>query len=142
MTVSVLDLDKVNRTSVSPNDLKIEWFSGTGAGGQHRNKHQNSCRITYLPTGLTVAAQTRSRESSLAQAMATLTSKIEESSRSDAHTAMASVKQKQMGTGMRGDKMRTYRFKEDSVTDHKSGRTATCKEVMRGSIDKLWSKVL
>lgn len=138
----MLDLDKINRTSVLPEDLKVEWFSGTGAGGQHRNKHQNSCRITHLPTGLVVAAQTRSRESSQAQALATLTSRLDEAARNDAHTAMASVKQKQMGTGMRGDKMRTYRFQEDSVTDHKTGKTATCKEVMRGGIDKLWVKVL
>lgn len=74
--------------------------------------------------------------------MSTLTSRLEEADRSDAHTQMATIKQKQMGTGMRGDKKRTYRFQEDSVTDHKSGRTATCKEVMRGGIDKLWSKVL
>lgn len=136
--MSVLDLDKINQTSVLSEDLKVEWFSGTGAGGQHRNKHQNSCRITHLPTGLVVTAQTRSRESSQAQALATLASRLEEAARNDAHTAMASVKQQQMGTGMRGDKMRTYRFQEDSVTDHKTGKTATCKEVMRGGIDKLW----
>ena len=74
----------------------------------------------------------------MTQAMATLTSKLEKSSHSDAHNIIALVKKQQMGTGMRGDKIRTYRFQEDSVTDHKSGKTATCKEVMRGGFDKLW----
>ena len=135
----MLDFLQEIDTSVLDSDLKIEWYSGTGAGGQHRNKHQNSCRITHIPTGLVVTAQTRSRENSLAQAMATVTAKLGEAKRNDAHSDMASIKQKQMGSGMRGDKMRTYRFQEDSVTDHKSGKTATCKEVMRGGIDKLWS---
>lgn len=74
----------------------------------------------------------------MTQAMATLTSKLEKSSHNDAHNTIALVKKQQMGTGMRGDKIRTYRFQEDSVTDHKSGKTATCKEVMRGGFDKLW----
>ena len=138
VTVSVLDAEKQASQEISLDDLDIEWYSGTGAGGQHRNKHQNSCRITHIPTGLTVSAQTRSRDSSYLQAFTSLTARIQEASRSEGHANMATIKKKQMGSGMRGDKIRTYRFQEDTVTDHNSGKTATCKEVMRGGIDRLW----
>jgi peptide chain release factor 1 len=60
-----------------PNDFSVEWYSGSGAGGQHRNKHQNSARITHLPTGLIRQAQTRSRENSHQAAMAEILEELD-----------------------------------------------------------------
>ena len=63
-----MDQKQIKQVEFNERDFKIEWYSGTGAGGQHRNKHQNSCRLTYLPTGQIVTAQCRSRENSLNEA--------------------------------------------------------------------------
>ena len=138
--MSVLDTFTPIDTTIPDQDLKIEWYSGTGAGGQHRNKHQNSCRITHLPTGNVVTAQTRSRDNSLAQALSAIAAKLTNSKLAEAHSSMASIKQKQLGSGMRGDKMRTYRFQDDQVKDHRTNKSATCTEIMRGHMDKLWRK--
>ena len=76
-TVTVAIVDQSTPTiKVADADLKIEWYSGTGAGGQHRNKHQNSCRITHIPTGILATAQCRSRENSLAEARKTIEERL------------------------------------------------------------------
>lgn len=119
-------------------DFKIEWYSGSGAGGQHRNKHQNSCRVTHVPTGTMRKAETRSRESSQRLAMAAIIKALDEASQSVGHSAENFVRRTQVGAGMRGDKRRTYRFQEDTVVDHVTGRRARCSEVLRGGFDRLW----
>ena len=119
-------------------DFKVEWFSGTGKGGQHRNKHQNCCRVTHLPSGLVQTATGRERTSNLRSAMEQINQRL------DAQAAGASLakentkRRSQVGSGMRGDKRRTYRFRDDHVTDHQTGRSARCTEVMRGRFDLLW----
>ena len=71
VTVAIIDPD-LQVKEYTDSDFKIEWYSGTGAGGSHRNKHQNSCRIIYLPTGQTATSQCRSRQNSLEQAKVAL----------------------------------------------------------------------
>jgi peptide chain release factor 1 len=85
VTVAVIDLSqhqKVKYDIIPEGDLKSVWFSGTGAGGQHRNKRQNSIRLTHLPTGITVTAQCRSRESSKKEALENLLIRLQQDSRS------------------------------------------------------------
>ncbi len=116
----------------------VEWFSGTGKGGQHRNKHQNSCRYYHLPTGLVETRQGRSRDNNLRDAHTALIQRL------DAHTSavqaqeQAGIRKQQVGSGMRGDKRRTYRFQDNTVTDHETGKTSTTKAVMRGDFRALW----
>jgi peptide chain release factor 1 len=119
-------------------DFKIEWYSGTGAGGQHRNKHQNSCRITYVPTGQVATAQHRSRQNSLLEAKTALLNTLT----SQAHKAFKierdSNRKQQVGSGMRGDKIRTYRFQDDVVKDHITGKSGSVRQVLRGYFDLMW----
>lgn len=122
----------------SPSDFQIEWYSGTGAGGQHRNKHQNSCRLTHLPTGIVQTAQCRSRENSLNEARQSLMVTLDNLGNTLLASQQASDRKAQVGTGMRGDKVRTYRFQDNTVTDHVTGKTAPCDKVMKGKIDLLW----
>lgn len=119
-------------------DFTIDWFSGTGAGGQHRNKHQNSCRITHLPTGLVATAQCRSRVNSQDQAMAAILEQLKGGALYEQRIATAQDRKQQVGSGMRGDKIRTYRFQDDIVKDHNSDKTATVSKVMRGYFDLMW----
>ena len=119
-------------------DFKIEWYSGSGAGGQHRNKHQNSCRVTHLPTGIIRKSETRHRESSRRYAMEAVAKALQELAQAKSHSSQNLSRREQVGSGMRGDKRRTYRFQEDAVHDHITGRRASCADVMRGNFDKLW----
>ena len=137
MTVAIID-ESTPKIKVLDADLKIEWYSGTGAGGQHRNKHQNSCRITHTPTGITATAQCRSRQNSLDQAKSTIFLEVDNLVKSQYNNAMAQDRKQQVGSGMRGDKVRTYRFQDDVVKDHRSDKTASTKRVLAGNFNLLW----
>jgi peptide chain release factor 1 len=139
VTVAVIDTSApLIKVTIPTSDLKIEWYSGTGAGGQYRNKHQNSCRITHLPTGTTAKAECRSRTNSLNQAMSELDSRIDSELKRLHNSKVADNRRTQVGSGMRGDKIRTYRFQDDSVQDHITGCRAKCSAVLKGNIDLLW----
>lgn len=143
VTVAVIDRMEENGSSAIPEkDLKVEWYSGTGAGGQHRNKHQNSCRITHIPSGVVVTAQCRSRQNSFAEAMSVLQERIDNETKRQYNNHIASDRKQQVGSGMRGDKIRTYRFQDDKVQDHLTGKTAKCSSVLKGNIDLLWQKTI
>jgi peptide chain release factor 1 len=140
VTVAVIDADSAVATSSIPdNQLRIEWYSGTGAGGQHRNKHQNSCRITHIPTGEVATAQCRSRQNSLDMAMNDIKTRIDNLAKNLYNSNIASNRKQQVGSGMRGDKIRTYRFQDDVVKDHLTDKTASVKKVMSGNFDLLWN---
>ena len=140
VTVAVVDSTHVKGSVTIPQqDLKIEWYSGTGAGGQHRNKHQNSCRITHLPSGVVATAQTRSRQNSFDQAMAAIQTAVDNEAKRCYNNNIASDRKSQVGSGMRGDKIRTYRFQDDTVQDHITGKRSKVKKVMNGHFDELWS---
>lgn len=138
VTVAIIDSNRSQVASIKESDIRIEWFSGTGGGGQHRNKHQNSCRLIHIPTGITESAQTRSRESSYKYAFDALKKRIESESASKANGEISIIRKEQVGSGMRGDKIRTYRFRDDLVKDHESGKSASCDKVMKGNFDLLW----
>lgn len=120
-------------------DFRIEWFGGTTkAGGQHRNKHENSCRLVHVPTGIIKTAQSRSRESSYREARKALDLELDRGG--TAHLAFEenSTRRKQMGAGARGDKRRTYRLLDDRVADHLTGKRARYSQVMNGDMCALW----
>jgi peptide chain release factor 1 len=119
-------------------DVRERWFSGTGAGGQHRNKHQNSVELHHLPTGLRRSAQTRSRETSRRAAWEALATALSAQTESRAALDMNLLRTGQIGLGMRADKRRTYRFRDDRVVDDLTGLSASCSRVMRGQVDLLW----
>ena len=139
VTVAIIDGTSEIKTEPIPDkQLKIEWYSGTGAGGQHRNKHQNSCRMTHIPTGIVVTSQCRSRENSLNEARTTLTQRVNMLTQSKHSSNMAIDRRQQVGSGMRGDKIRTYRFQDDRVQDHRTDKVVSLKKVMAGAFDLFW----
>ena len=137
MTVAVIDPTTIT-TVIRDSDLQIEWYSGTGAGGQYRNKHQNSCRITHTPTGIVAKSECRSRTNSLAEARSAIVERVNAVAQGLHNTEVASNRRQQVGTGMRGDKVRTYRFQDDTVKDHVTNRVASAKKVLQGNFDLLW----
>jgi peptide chain release factor 1 len=133
-------MTEIESVTIPQSDLKIEWYSGTGAGGQYRNKHQNSCRITHLPTGTVAKSECRSRTNSLAEAMTAIQTRVDTAAERCYNNNIASDRKQQVGSGMRGDKIRTYRFQDDRVQDHLTGLTAKCSTVLKGNFDLLWPK--
>ena len=123
---------------IKESDLRLEWFSGTGCGGQHKNKHQNSCRLIHIPTGITQTAQTRSRENSYKLAYTELIKLVSKISYDNHKGQTASIRKDQVGSGMRGDKIRTLRFQDNTAVDHRTGKRMLADKFMRGFMDELW----
>jgi peptide chain release factor 1 len=138
VTVAVMSADAVKSTQIPEHDLRIEWYSGTGAGGQNRNKVMNSCRITHIPSGIVATAQTRDRSNSLKLAKDTIIDKVKTETTVSHQQKQSADRKLQVGTGMRGDKIRTYRFQDDTVTDHRSDKKMSAKKVLAGNFDLLW----
>lgn len=122
----------------SPNHFRIEWFSGSGKGGQHRNKHQNSCRYIHEPTGLVEARQGRDRVSNEASARKALLDRLDAMQTEATSAAIGADRKQMVGTGMRGDKVRTVRMQADEAVDHTSGKRMRATDYMRGKMDQLW----
>ena len=139
VTVAVIDSIRVKSSSTIPqSDLRIEWYSGTGAGGQNRNKVMCSCRLTHLPTGIVRSSQTRSRITSYDLAYKELYKAVNDGIIAEVNSEVSSNRKKQVGSGMRGDKIRTYRFQDDIVQDHNTGKRGSAKKVLAGNFDLLW----
>ena len=106
-------------------DFELQWFSGTGKGGQHRNKHQNCCRIVHIATGLkTVGQRSRSREENLEDAFKRLAAKL----------IAAETKQKERRHA--DEVVRTYHVERGEVIDHATGLRAGVQSVLDGEIEK------
>ena len=138
VTVAVLDKQILAQASIPNNELKIEWYSGSGAGGQNRNKVMCCCRLTHLPTGIARTSQTRSRINSYNLAYKELSNAVNANTSTKEHSKFSDIRKKQVGSGMRGDKIRTYRFQNDRVVDHNSGKSASCEKILKGYFDLLW----
>ena len=142
VTVAVIDTDQYKTTNYSfiePKDLKIEWYSGTGCGGQYRNKHQNSCRLTHIETGVMRTAQCRSRESSYKNALEELIRGLQETANSQNSKSLSIDRKNQRGSGMRGDKEFTFRFQDNIAMNHKNGDKHRLDKIMKGYLDILWN---
>lgn len=139
--MAVIDPDKKTETIYSKrneSDFKFEWYSGTGKGGQNRNKVQACSRITHIPSGIVCTAQTRSRESSKLQAMSSMIAKLDELEFAIKQKESGNSKKEQVGSGMRGDKVRTFMEQHGTVKDHRTNKSASFDKIMSGNFDLLW----
>ena len=141
-TAVVTAVTEATRPSVPPaedgDEFRITWFSGTGKGGQHRNKHRNCCRVTHLPTGMTEVRQSRSRDANLKSALAALRAQLARQAEASERRRTEAVRQIQAGSGMRGDKIVTLRFMTDQAIHHLTGRRMSARRWMAGHQDELW----
>lgn len=140
ITVAVLiEPDEDEAIEIDEKDLKIDTYRASGAGGQHVNRTDSAVRITHLPTGTVVACQEeRSQHKNKDKAMRLLTSRIAEAQRKKAHQEMSAIRQSQVGSGDRSERIRTYNFSQNRVTDHRIDLTLyKLDRVMEGELDDL-----
>lgn len=91
-----------------------------------------------MPSGVVATAQCRSRETSYTEAKAALLQRLHNQAKSDHYSELKDLRQSQTGSGERGDKIRTYRFQDNSVKDHRTGKQAAADRVMAGNFNLLW----
>lgn len=124
VTVAVLpEVEDVDVT-INPNDLRIDTYRASGAGGQHINKTDSAIRITHIPTGIVVSCQDeRSQYKNKDKAMKVLRSKLYEIAQEEQNSMVAKERKSQVGTGDRSERIRTYNYPQGRVTDHRIGLT-------------------
>jgi peptide chain release factor 1 len=139
VTVAVLPEAENVEIEIDPNDLKIDTFRSSGAGGQHINKTSSAIRITHLPTGMVVECQDeRSQYKNKDKAMKVLRSRLYEQKQRAADESRAADRKAQVGSGDRSERIRTYNFPQGRVTDHRIGLTIyKIDSVMNGGLDEL-----
>jgi peptide chain release factor 1 len=138
VTVAVLPEAEEVDVQVDENDLRIDVFRASGAGGQHVNKTESAVRITHLPTGIVVAMQEeKSQHKNRAKAMKVLRARLYEQQRATAHATRAADRRSQVGTGDRSERIRTYNFPQGRVSDHRINLTVyKIDRVMAGELDE------
>jgi peptide chain release factor 1 len=137
-TVSVLpEADEVD-VVIDPADLKIDVYRSTGPGGQSVNTTDSAVRITHIPTGIVVAMQDeKSQTQNKAKAMTVLRSRLLRAEQERQASQIAATRRSQVGGGGRSEKVRTYNYKENRVTDHRVGLTVyKLDQVLAGDLDE------
>ncbi len=118
-TVAVLPEAQDVDVTINPSDLRIDVYRASGAGGQHVNTTDSAVRITHIPTGVAVACQDeRSQHKNKARAMKMLQSRLLATQIEKQQAEMSQMRKEQVGTGMRAEKVRTYNFPQNRITDH------------------------
>lgn len=138
-TVAILPEADDVEINIDPNDLRIDTFRASGAGGQHVNRTDSAIRITHLPTGLVVSCQDeKSQHKNKDRAMKVLNARLFDMERQRLHDERADSRKAQVGSGDRSERIRTYNFPQNRITDHRIGLTLyNLDDVLQGEMTEL-----
>jgi len=140
-TVAILPKPKKTEIKISPEDLKIEFYRASGPGGQYVNKKETAVRISHLPTGLVVTSQTeRSQAQNKENALSILEARLSEKIREKEEMKLSKERKTQIGWAKRAEKIRTYNFPQDRLTDHRIKKSwHNLEEIMEGRLEPIIS---
>ena len=144
-TVAILpEVEAVAEVSIDKNDLRVDTFRASGAGGQHVNKTDSAVRLTHIPTGLVVECQDgRSQHKNKEKALSLLAAKLKQKEEDEQQANIASERKIQVGTGDRSEKIRTYNFPQGRMTDHRIKLTQhNLDQIMDGDIKSICDALL
>lgn len=139
-TVAIMaEVENEAEININKEDLRVDTFRSSGAGGQHVNTTDSAIRITHLPTGLVVECQDeRSQHKNRAKAMRMLASKLEDAQAAQAAAELASERKSLVGSGDRSERIRTYNYPQGRLTDHRINLTLyKLEEILDGNLDEV-----
>ena len=144
VTVAVLPEAEDVEVHIDPNDLRVDTYCASGAGGQYVNRTETAIRITHLPTGIVVQCQDeKSQLKNREKAMKVLRARIYDRARQEQADAVAADRRSQVGSGDRSERIRTYNFPQGRVTDHRIGLTLyKIDAVLDGELDELLAALI
>ena len=139
VTVAVLPEPEELEFNINPDEVRIDVFRSSGPGGQHVNTTDSAVRITHIPTGTVVTCQDeKSQHKNKAKAMRVLRARLKEKMETDKEQEISQERRKQVGTGDRSERIRTYNFPQGRVTDHRIGLTVhKLQDVLNGNIGNI-----
>ena len=139
VTVAVFDTSKLKTEAVFKlSDVFIRYTKDTGPGGQHRNKTESCVVAKHLPTGIEVKSSLKCQHQNKRLALEELEQRVNEHAANRHWQAVKEDRMAQVGSGMRGDKVRTYREQDGTVTDHATEKKASLKQLIMGDLSKVW----
>ncbi len=140
-TVAVLAAPKSTEIKIKSDEIKIDVYKSSGPGGQNVNKRMTAIRITHLPTGLVVTSQTeRNQLQNKENALSILAARLLEKKEKEEQSKIGGKRKAQIGWAKRAEKIRTYNFPQDRVTDHRIKKSwHNIEEIMEGKLDKIIS---
>jgi len=143
ITVAVLPEPEELEIAINPDEIRVDLFRSSGPGGQHVNTTDSAVRLTHIPTGMVVTCQDeKSQHKNKAKAMRVLRARLKEKMEGEKEQEISDERRKQVGTGERSERIRTYNFPQGRVTDHRIGLTLyKLQDILNGNIEEITGPV-